>query len=107
MHIGINLPDNAAMRVGNSTRHWAEGKALLFDDSFEHEVWNNGTEPRLVFIFDVWHPELRTDEQRRRTLDGKSLRRYEDATSNLRAGYDLPDSTSHDLLAERRKKVVY
>lgn len=39
-------------------RGWEEGKVFIFDDSFEHEVWHNGTEFRLVLIVDVWHPEL-------------------------------------------------
>jgi len=25
--------------VGPDTRPWTEGKCMLFDDSFEHEVW--------------------------------------------------------------------
>lgn len=37
---------------------------LVFDDSFEHEVWHNGTSMRLVLIVDVWHPELTEHERR-------------------------------------------
>lgn len=44
-------------------RSWKEGKVLIFDDSFEHEVWHNGTNVRLVLIVDVWHPDL-TEEER-------------------------------------------
>nr|XP_020750533.1 aspartyl/asparaginyl beta-hydroxylase-like [Odocoileus virginianus texanus] len=43
---------------------WEEGKVLIFDDSFEHEVWQDATSFRLIFIVDVWHPEL-TPHQRR------------------------------------------
>lgn len=39
---------------------------LIFDDSFEHEVWHNGTGVRLVLIVDIWHPDL--TEQERKTL---------------------------------------
>lgn len=45
-------------------RSWENGKFLLFDDSFEHEVWHNGTDVRVVLIIDVWHPEL-TEEERK------------------------------------------
>lgn len=45
-------------------RSWEEGKVFIFDDSFEHEVWHNGTEFRLVLIIDVWHPELTAGEKR-------------------------------------------
>lgn len=44
-------------------RTWREGEIIIFDDSFEHEVWHNGTESRIVLIVDVWHPEL-TDNER-------------------------------------------
>ena len=46
------------IRVGNETRSWRTGSVLLFDDSFEHEVWNRAGAPRLVLIVDVWHPDL-------------------------------------------------
>ncbi|XP_032916829.1 aspartyl/asparaginyl beta-hydroxylase-like [Catharus ustulatus] len=45
---------------------WEEGKVLIFDDSFEHEVWQDAESYRLIFIVDVWHPELTA--QQRRTL---------------------------------------
>ena len=37
---------------------WEEGKVIAFDDSFEHEVWHNGTELRLILIVDLPHPDL-------------------------------------------------
>lgn len=43
---------------------WEEGKVMIFDDSFEHEVWHRGTLPRLVLIVDVWHPEVTIAERR-------------------------------------------
>ena len=45
-------------------RTWQEGKFIVFDDSFEHEVWHKGTELRLVLIVDFWHPELPSHERR-------------------------------------------
>lgn len=45
-------------------RSWKEGDFIIFDDSFEHEVWHNGTSTRLVLIVDVWHPELTEEEKR-------------------------------------------
>jgi len=35
----------------------------VFDDSFEHEVWNNSTESRVILLVDVWHPELTLNER--------------------------------------------
>ena len=39
-------------------REWAEGRCLIFDDSFEHEVWHEGDSDRVVLICDLWHPDL-------------------------------------------------
>lgn len=52
------------MSIYLCTRSWSEGKVFIFDDSFEHEVWHNGTGIRLVLIVDVWHPELTAHEKR-------------------------------------------
>lgn len=36
---------------------------MVFDDSFQHEAWNdNAEQPRLVLIFDIWHPDLTPSE---------------------------------------------
>lgn len=48
------------------SRNWAEGKVLIFDDSFEHEVWQEADSYRLILIVDVWHPEL--SQTQRQTL---------------------------------------
>jgi len=46
------------LRVGEKTRTWEEGKAIIFDDSYEHEVWNYSDCHRIVLVLDVWHPDL-------------------------------------------------
>jgi len=63
VHLGLKVPSNTFIRVADDTRSWEEGKVFIFDDSFEHEVWHNGTEFRLVLIVDVWHPELTAREK--------------------------------------------
>ncbi|MGV8932446.1 MAG: aspartyl/asparaginyl beta-hydroxylase domain-containing protein [Luteimonas sp.] len=57
-HLGINIPQGCSIRVGNQTREWQEGRNLLFEDSFEHEVWNRGSTRRAILIVDFWHPDL-------------------------------------------------
>ncbi|XP_029839762.4 aspartyl/asparaginyl beta-hydroxylase, partial [Ixodes scapularis] len=57
-HLGLVVPPRVRIRVANETREWKEGKVLVFDDSFEHEVWHEGDRFRLVLIVDFWHPEL-------------------------------------------------
>ncbi|XP_042725373.1 aspartyl/asparaginyl beta-hydroxylase isoform X5 [Lagopus leucura] len=67
MHLGLVIPkEGCRIRCAQENRTWEEGKVLIFDDSFEHEVWQDAESYRLIFIVDVWHPELTT--QQRRTL---------------------------------------
>ncbi|XP_047584049.1 aspartyl/asparaginyl beta-hydroxylase isoform X5 [Lutra lutra] len=64
MHLGLVIPKKGCkIRCANETKTWEEGKVLIFDDSFEHEVWQDAASFRLIFIVDVWHPEL-TPQQR-------------------------------------------
>ena len=55
-------PEKCGMRVAGETRHWVPGECLIFDDAFEHEVWNDSAQERAVLLFDLWHWELRPDE---------------------------------------------
>ncbi|HYZ81406.1 MAG TPA: aspartyl/asparaginyl beta-hydroxylase domain-containing protein [Solirubrobacteraceae bacterium] len=58
-HLGISVPaGDCAIRVGDRTEHWQEGRCLVFDDSFDHEAWNHTDEDRIVLIVDLWHPAL-------------------------------------------------
>ncbi|XP_026759290.2 aspartyl/asparaginyl beta-hydroxylase isoform X2 [Galleria mellonella] len=64
MHLGLSNTKDTFIRVDQTTRQWQVGKVFMFDDSFEHEVWHNGTGTRLVLIVDVWHPDLTPSERR-------------------------------------------
>ncbi|KPU76970.1 uncharacterized protein Dana_GF11291, isoform C [Drosophila ananassae] len=57
-------PKKTLLRVAEQERTWREGELFIFDDSFEHEVWHNGSLPRLVLILDMWHPELSSHQRR-------------------------------------------
>ncbi|KAL1528816.1 hypothetical protein AB1Y20_010139 [Prymnesium parvum] len=57
-HLGLVIPEGVRIRVGTEIRKWEPGKCLVFDDSFEHEVWHEGNEDRIVLICDMWHPAL-------------------------------------------------
>jgi aspartate beta-hydroxylase len=58
-HLGVEVPDgDCAIRVGDQTRRWTEGRCLVFDDYCLHEAWNHTDEDRLVLIVDLWHPGL-------------------------------------------------
>ncbi len=57
-HLGLIVPDVARcrIRVGDEIGHWREGGSLIFDDTFEHEVWNNTESIRVVLFTDVARP---------------------------------------------------
>lgn len=62
-HIPLITNDMCSLRVGAETRQWEDGKALIFDDSFEHEAWNKGDQTRIILLFEIWRPELSADEK--------------------------------------------
>jgi len=67
-HLPLIVPPGCRFRVGDEVREWEEGKLLIFDDTIEHEAWNEGPEDRVVLIFDIWRPELTPQEKRELSL---------------------------------------
>ena len=49
-HLGLIIPDDCAIRVGDETRTWQEGQCLVFDETVEHEAWNNSARTRIVLL---------------------------------------------------------
>ena len=62
-HLPLIVPEGCWFRVGAETRFWKRGEAFVFDDTIEHEAMNPTDELRVVFIFDVWHPDLTPTER--------------------------------------------
>lgn len=63
IHLPLIVPPGCGFRVGGEVREWEEGVPFAFDDTIEHEAWNDSDEPRAVLIFDVWNPHLTPAEQ--------------------------------------------
>lgn len=58
-HLGLIVPEPRTacrIRVGGETAHWEEGKSLMFDDTYPHEVWNDTDGLRAVLFLDVVRP---------------------------------------------------
>ena len=59
-HLGLAVPEapveQLGIRVGPETRGWREGGSLVFDDTYEHEAWNETDETRVVLFLDVIRP---------------------------------------------------
>jgi aspartate beta-hydroxylase len=63
VHLPLILPGDCRFRVGNITRPWRMNEAWVFDDTIEHEAWNDADELRIILIFDVWNPLLSEAER--------------------------------------------
>ena len=63
VHLPLIVPDRCAFRVGGESRSWRTGEAFAFDDTIEHEAWNDSDDLRALLIFDVWNPHLTPAEQ--------------------------------------------
>ena len=58
-HLGLLVPEpreNVRIRIGEQYHSWNEGEALIFDDSFNHEVWNDTDGYRVVLFVDFARP---------------------------------------------------
>lgn len=66
-HATVHLPlltnEKARIQVGDKWHVWKEGKAFVFDDSFDHRVENLGDEPRVMLVFEIWSPYLTLAER--------------------------------------------
>ena len=62
-HLPLIVPTRCGFRVGNDVREWVPGKVWLFDDTVEHEAWNDSGEDRILLIFEVWKPGLTDSEK--------------------------------------------
>ena len=63
IHLPLIVPEGCGFRVGAETRDWRVGEAWAFDDTIEHEAWNDSDELRAIFILDVWNPLLSEAER--------------------------------------------
>jgi beta-hydroxylase len=75
-HLGLIVPQDkeaCRIRVGEDIRHWEEGKSMIFDDTFNHEVWNDTDETRVVLFVDVLRP-LPSPESAINSLIVKAIR---------------------------------
>ena len=57
-HLGLIVPrdGDVRMRVDNRIVRWAEGETLVFDDTYDHEVWNDTDNIRVVLLIQIKRP---------------------------------------------------
>lgn len=63
VHLPLVVPAGCGFRVGAETRMVEAGKAWAFDDTIEHEAWNDSDTPRAILILDTWNPLLTEGER--------------------------------------------
>ena len=59
LHLPLETNPHCAIRVGEETRVWQEGRVLIFCDAIEHEAWNRGATTRTVLLLDFKNPKYR------------------------------------------------
>lgn len=84
-HLPLIIPEACGFRVGNQVREWVPGKAWVFDDTIQHEAWNDSDKLRVVLIFDIWHPHLTAAERAMITAMAAGMNDF----SGSIAGFDL------------------
>jgi hypothetical protein len=86
-HLGLSIPSASSkecgIRVGNKWHCWENGRVMVFDDSFEHEVRNITPHYRAVLLLRFWNPHLKEDKVRASALaeavdskEADAIRRY-------------------------------
>jgi beta-hydroxylase len=58
LHLALDVPPGCRLRVADDMRSWEEGRCLIFDDTVEHEAWNDSDRPRGVLLLDFLRPGL-------------------------------------------------
>ncbi|MEM9944082.1 MAG: aspartyl/asparaginyl beta-hydroxylase domain-containing protein, partial [Planctomycetota bacterium] len=55
-HLGLVVPEGCRLKVLEETRHWEEGRCLVFDDTAMHEAWNDSDKTRGNLMVDFLKP---------------------------------------------------
>ena len=86
VHLPLIIPPGCGFRVGAERREWHPGKAFVFDDTFEHEAWNDSDVPRAVLIFDIWSPYMSIAERELVSQVSAAMSEFYGAGSSSRGG---------------------
>lgn len=57
-HLGLSVPEegDCRMRVHDQIVRWENGKTLVFDDTYRHEVWNDTESTRVILLVQTKRP---------------------------------------------------
>lgn len=110
----IIVPDDAPSLVSSTSRlrvgeEWVgleQGKMIIFDDSFEHEAMNRSSQPRIVLIFDIWHPDFTAAEVKLFEFIMKFEMRALEKSSSLSSLAAAPSSDTFFDVIQRGKSAA-
>jgi len=63
VHLPLIVPRECRLRVGFEERELRAGRAVVFDDTLQHEVVNDGNDILVILVFDLWNPLLDTPDR--------------------------------------------
>lgn len=64
VHLGLDIPEGCFIKVAETEKKWENGKCLVFDDTYLHEVKNENTnKKRTILLLDIWHPDIKLEER--------------------------------------------
>ena len=64
MHLPLIVPPGCALNVVGAGEHrWREGELMMFDDTYQHEAWNDSDSTRVILLMDCWNPHLTAVEK--------------------------------------------
>ena len=103
VHLPLIVPAGCGVEVAGEARETRFGRLMIFDDSYEHSAWNDSDAPRIVLIFEIWHPALNAAE---RTAVAGLLSRYDLFSRRrhalLASGAPMPEKAEAELAARLR-----
>ena len=76
VHLPLIAPEKCRFRVGNEIREWKYGQAWVFDDTIDHEAWNDSDQVRVIMMIDIWNPYLSKAEREMVTALLNGMREY-------------------------------
>ena len=82
-HLPLIVPPDCGFRVGNDIREWVPGQAWVFDDTIEHEAWNDSDQLRVILMFDIWHPQLTSAERAMITAMSRGIKEFSQAEGDF------------------------
>ena len=103
VHLPLIVPAGCGVAVAGEARDTRFGRLMIFDDSYEHNAWNDSEAARIVLIFEIWHPALSAAE---RTAVAGMLSRYNFLSQRrhalLASGASMPEKAEAELAARIR-----